>query len=467
MNEYLVPPNNPEMEELVIGALMLEPDAFDAVTFLHPDVFYDHRNKTIFEAIQALRSEFKPVDLATIWKHLNTKQMTDHAGGMDWYSKRTSRIGSSANIEEHARLIYQNWIQRELIITWAKLSAKAYKPETDVFELLHESGDVIFRIQDGLHGNRRASTMQTLIQAERDRYMAVMTANRDGLAIGVETGFTDLTQLTGGWQESDLIIVAARPAMGKTSLVLALSRNAKTPIAFFSLEMSELQLTQRLVVMESLVDSYRYKSATLGNGEIDELETHRKAMVSLPIYIDDTPAMSVIDLRAKATRMKQQYGIGLVVVDYLQLMTTGTKLRGNREQEISYISRMLKVIAKELKVPVIALSQLSRASESRPDKRPILSDLRESGAIEQDADMVIFVHRPEYYGLMQDDGGNSTVGKAELIVAKHRNGDTGIINLDWDGSHTKFIDPKKIYKPSLGIAPNHNFYEPQTEDNAF
>lgn len=462
MNEYIVPPHNDEMEELVIAALMLEPDSFEAVNFLHSDVFYDHRNKTIFEAIQALRSEFKPVDLATIWKHLHTKQLTDHAGGMDWYSKRTNRLGSAQNIEEHARLIYQCWIQRELIITWAKLSAKAYKPETDVFDLLHESGEVVFRIQDGIHGNKRASTMQSLIKSERERYMAVLMASQEGRSIGVETGYTDLTHMTKGWQPSDLVIIAARPGMGKTSLVLALARNAVAPSAFFSLEMSELQLTQRLVVMESEVDSNRYKSATLGNGEIDTLEVHRKSMQSLPIYIDDTPAMSVIDLRAKARRMKQQYGIGLLIVDYLQLMTTGRKERGNREQEISFISRMLKVIAKELEIPVICLSQLSRASEARPDKKPILSDLRESGAIEQDADIVMFVHRPEYYGLENEGDTN-----AQLIVAKHRNGDTGIINLNWIGSLTKFTDPKRIYKPQSGITPNHNFYETQTEDKPF
>ncbi|MBU3681618.1 MAG: replicative DNA helicase [Flavobacterium sp.] len=459
MNEYVVPPHDDEMEELVIGALLIEPEAYDCVSFLHPDVFYDHRNKTIYEAIQSLKADFKPVDRVTVWKYLHIKKMTDHAGGIEWFSQRSSRIGSAANIEEHARIIYQFWILRELIITWGKLSAKAYRPETDVFDLLHESGEVVFRIQDGLHGNKKASNMVSLINTERDRYSAIQIANAEGRSIGVETGYSDLNNMTKGWQPSDLVIIAARPAMGKTSLVLSFARHAKCPVAFFSLEMSELQLIQRLVVMESEIDSHRYKTATLGNGEIDELETHRKSMQSLPIYIDDTPALSVIDLRAKARRMKQQYGIELIIIDYLQLMTTGRKERGNREQEISFISRMLKVIAKELNIPVIALSQLSRASEARPDKKPLLSDLRESGAIEQDADMVIFVHRPEYYG-MENEGDTN----AQLIVAKHRNGDTGIINLNWIGELTKFTDPKKTYKPSSGISPNTDFYKQNNND---
>lgn len=465
MNEFLVPPNDVEIEELVIGAILLEPHAFEEVTFIHSDIFYDFRHRVIFDAIKALRAEFTPVDLATVWKHLQTKQLTEQAGGIQFYSKITNRIGSSGNIEYHAKILYQLWIQRELILTWAALGKKAYKSDIDVFDLLHESGEVIFKLQDSLHGNKRASTMKSLIESERNRYAAIQIANREGRAIGTETGFTDLNHLTKGWQPSDLIILAARPAMGKTAMILSYARAAAgigTPVSVFSLEMSELQLTQRLVIMESEIDPNRYKTATLGNGEVDHLEVYRKHLESLPIHIDDTPALSVIDLRAKARRMKQQHGIGLIIIDYIQLMTTGRKERGNREQEISFISRMLKVIAKELDVPVIALSQLSRQCEQRPDKRPQLSDLRESGAIEQDADMVIFVHRPEYYGLESDSEHN-----AELIIAKHRNGETGRVFLDWKSHLTKFIDPKKNQNAKSGIQPNRNFYESEKEDQPF
>lgn len=463
MNQYLVPPNNLELEELVIGALMLEPDSMEEITFLKPEVFYDTRHKTIFQAIIQLRTEFKPVDLATIWSHLTEKKMTDHAGGIQFYQTRTNRIGTSANIQEHAKIVYECWVKRELIAKWSELGKKVYASDVDIFDLLHESGETIFRIQDSLHGTKRASDMKTLIETERNRYASIQIANREGKSIGVETGYTDLTYLTKGWQPSDLIIVAARPAMGKTSFVLSLIRNASqsgSPAAMFSLEMSELQLTQRLVLMESEVDSHRYKTATLGNGEIDYLESKRKVLEAQAIHIDDTPALSLVDLRAKSRRMKQQYGIGLIVVDYLQLMASGRNERGNREQEISYISRGLKVIAKELNVPVIALSQLSRECEKRPDKRPILSDLRESGAIEQDADMVLFLHRPEYYNLESEGEHN-----AEFIIAKHRNGDTGTIYIDWKPNLAKFVDPKtRQPKP---LTPNVNFYEREKEDQPF
>jgi len=447
-------------EQTVIGGLMFNDKtdvAVDVLSILKPSDFANPSHKLIWEVILNLSGNGHDINAVTVPSTLQDL-------GTD-LSSYVMRLGIDA--VSQASLVNTAYRLRKV----SKLR-KAMEAINEAAAEINKNGDPEERLRNAMSkvadigdddGDQEIKDPVT-VMTDVFYMMESALSSKTGL-VGISSGFENIDRMTNGFQKQDLIVVAAPPSCGKTTLTLNFAENAvflsKDPkkVLFFSLEMSELQLIQRLVVMESEVDSHRYKTATLGNGEIDELEIHRKSMQSLPIYIDDTPALSVIDLRAKARRLKQQYGIELLIIDYLQLMTTGRKERGNREQEISYISRMLKVIAKELNIPVIALSQLSRASEARPDKKPLLSDLRESGAIEQDADMVIFVHRPEYYG-MENEGDTN----AQLIVAKHRNGDTGIINLNWIGELTKFTDPKKTYKPSSGISPNTDFYKENNND---
>jgi replicative DNA helicase len=438
-----LPPQALDLEEAVLGAIMLEKDAILSVLdILKPECFYQEAHQRIFETAVDLSTGEKPIDLLTITEALRKKELLEEIGGASFIAQLTSRVGSAAHLEYHARIVAQKYIQRELIRVSSEIQNKSYDETIDVDDLLDFSERELLNIAEG---NIKKETVKinklisdALIQIEE-------AGKRDDSLSGVPSGFTRLDRMTSGWQRSDLIIVAARPSMGKTALVLSMARNMavehKRPIAFFSLEMSALQLVNRLIIGETQLPSDKIRNGRLENYEWEQLEYKIKDLEQAPIFIDDTPAISIFELRAKTRRLKQKYDIQAVVIDYLQLMTGPTSSGGSREQEVSSISRSLKAIAKELNIPIIALSQLNRSVEMRSgNKRPQLSDLRESGAIEQDADLVIFIHRPEYYGLDVDDDGNSLKGIAEIIVAKHRNGAVGDIQLKFIREFAKFTD---------------------------
>ncbi len=448
-----IPPQAVEMEEAVLGAMMLERDALSQVVdILHTESFYREAHGLIFQAIHDLFHRGDPVDILTVTQELRRTGQLELVGGAYYVSLLTNRVASSANIEYHARIIAQKDIQRRLIRISCDTIREAYEESADVFDLMDAAERSLFSVVE-THIRKNYSTMVQLI-SETMKNMDSARKNKNNVS-GVPSGFTALDRITSGWQPSDLIIIAARPAMGKTAFLLSLARNAsidfQKPIAVFSLEMAGVQLVQRLVSAESEIPSDKIKKGTVTDDEMQQVHVKIGKLSEAPIFIDDTPALSIFELRAKTRRLKAQKDIQMIVVDYLQLMTAGNKetsngFRGNREQEIASISRALKSIAKELNIPVIALSQLSRAVETRGgDKRPQLSDLRESGAIEQDSDMVLFLHRPEYYGMTQDAEGNSTHGLAEVIVAKHRNGATGSVNLRFIDRLAKFMDLEGEY----------------------
>ncbi len=440
-----LPPQAIDLEEAVLGALMLERDAVNAaIDILQPRSFYKESHQKIFSAIQDLFQRSEPVDILTVTNELKQQGELEIVGGPYYITQLTNRVASAANIEYHARIIAQKYIQRELISISTQIITDAYDETTDVFTLLDKAESSLFSVAEG-NIRKNYETMSDLIRQSMKQIEDAKS--KEAGVTGVESGFTALDRMTSGWQPSDLVIIAARPAMGKTSYVLSLARNAAVDfghaVAFFSLEMSSVQLVTRLVSAESEISSEKLRSGNLRNDEIHQIHAKIDRLSEAPIFIDDTPGLSVFELRAKARRLKAQHDIQLLVIDYLQLMTAGGdgKGGGNREQEISTISRSLKSIAKELNIPVIALSQLSRAVETRGgDKRPQLSDLRESGSIEQDADMVQFIHRPEYYGLTHDEEGNSTQGIANIIIAKHRNGSVGDVQLKFVNQLAKFED---------------------------
>lgn len=438
-----LPPQAVDLEEAVLGALMLEKEAVNTVIdILQPKSFYKDHHQKIFSAIQDLFQKSEPIDLLTVTNELKQRGELDLIGGAYFITQLTNRVASAANIEFHARVISQKYIQRELIRISSDIITDAYDETTDVFTLLDKAESNLFSVAEG-NIRKNYDSMSTLI---REAITQIETAkNQEGGVIGVASGFTALDRVTSGWQPSDLIIIAARPAMGKTSFVLSLARNAAVdfnmPVAFFSLEMSSIQLVTRLISAESEISSEKLRSGNLADHEIQQIHSKITELAEAPLFIDDTAGLSVFELRAKARRLKAQHNIQLLIIDYLQLMSGGGDNKGNREQEISMISRSLKSIAKELSIPVIALSQLSRAVETRGgDKRPQLSDLRESGSIEQDADMVQFIHRPEYYGLTEDEEGNPTNGVANIIIAKHRNGSVCDIQLKFISELAKFED---------------------------
>jgi replicative DNA helicase len=441
-----VPPQAVDLEEAVLGAMMLEKDAVSAVIdILIPDVFYVDKHKRIYSAIQSLFTKSEPIDILTVTNELKSSGELEMVGGPYYITSLTSRIASAANIEFHARILLQKHIQRELITISTEIINEAYEDTTDVFSLLDKAEQNLFAVSE-TNLRRNFEDMTSLVkQAIQDIESAKNTDNKQKLR-GVPSGFTALDRITSGWQKSDLIILAARPSMGKTALALTMARNVAVefdkPIAFFSLEMSAVQLVTRLISSETELKSEKLKRGDLEAYEWQQLNDKISSLVNAKIFIDDTPALTIFELRAKCRRLKQQHDIQMVFIDYLQLMSSGGDNKGNREQEISQISRSLKALAKELDVPVLALSQLSRAVESRPggSKRPILSDLRESGAIEQDADLVLFIYRPEYYKIDQLDDGTPTHRMAEVIIAKHRNGPTGDVKLRFIDTYARFED---------------------------
>ncbi len=440
-----LPPQAVEIEEVVLGALMLERDALSTVIdILKPQSFYRDAHRLIYEAIVELFNNTEPVDIKTVVHQLRKTGNLEVVGGAYYIAGLTTKVNSAANIEYHARIISEQSIKRELIKISTELQQEAYEDTIDVFKLLDKAEQSLFDVSEShirKNYDKMSSLLNQAIQEIEDR-----KNKEDGLT-GVPTGFTALDRVTSGWQPSDLVIIAARPGMGKTAFVVSAIRNAaidfNKPAAIFSLEMSSVQLVNRLVSAEAELESEKLKRGDLAEHEWQQLLHKTKELSEAPIFIDDTPGLSILELRAKARRLVAQHDVSLIVIDYLQLMTgdSSKNAGGNREQEIASISRALKGIAKELNVPVIALSQLSRAVETRGgDKRPQLSDLRESGSIEQDADMVMFLYRPEYYGITQGEDGMPLQGTGEVIIAKHRNGRLENVQLKFIGKFTKFAD---------------------------
>ena len=432
-----VPPQAKDLEEAVLGAVMLEKGAFDTVVeILKPECFYVDAHQRIFKSMKSLANKSQPIDILTVVEELRSSEELDMVGGPYYVTRLTNAVVSSANIDAHARIILQKFIQRELIRISGEIIGDAYEDSTDVFDLLDQAESKIYEVTS-THLRNSYETIDSVLVKTIQRIEDMRHKNED--VTGVPTGFATMDRITYGWQTTDLIILAARPSVGKTAFALNLARNAAlnpskpTPVAFFSLEMSAGQLVQRILSAESEIWLEKISRGKLEEHELKQLYARGiQRLAQAPIFIDDSPALNIFELRAKCRRLKNINNVGLIIIDYLQLMSgTSENRNGNREQEISTISRSLKSLAKELQVPIIALSQLSREVEKRKDgnKMPQLSDLRESGAIEQDADMVMFLYRPEYYDVTQNEMGESNRGETHVRIAKHRNGSLETIKL--------------------------------------
>ena len=433
-----------ELEKAVLGALMIDNESLsDAIDSLQAEYFYAPKHQKIFEAIVNLFNNTQPVDILTVSEELKRMEMFKEIGGLAYISELTNNVSSSSNTEFHARIIAEKFIKRSLINISRKISNDAFDDSVDIFDLLNDAEVNLFTVTEGTL-RKSYDKMSSLIKGALEN-IEILRSKEDGLS-GVPSGFTNVDRVTSGWQKSDLVIVAARPGMGKTAFALTMARNVavdhNTAIGFFSLEMSSEQLVNRLIASEAELGASKLRKGDLADHEMVQLHEKIKHLSEAPIFIDDTPGLSIFELRAKARRLVKNHGVGIIMIDYLQLMTAGGTV-GNREQEISTISRSLKGIAKELKIPVIALSQVNRGVESRTgvgSKRPMLSDLRESGAIEQDADIVTFIYRPEYYKIYEWDNGDDSRGQGELIIAKHRNGSLNNVRLKFTGEFAKFSD---------------------------
>ncbi len=443
-----IPPQAKELEEAVLGAIMIEKNAFDVIVeILKPECFYVEANQRIFRAMQGLQQKNSPIDLLTVVEELRFREELDLVGGPYYVTKLTNSIVSSANIETHARLVLQKFIQRELIRISGEIIHDAYEDATDVFDLLDDAESKLFEITNN-HLRKDYASIDTVLVKTIQRIEDLRTRQEE--ITGVPTGFASMDHITYGWQASDLIILAARPSVGKTAFALNLARNAAlhptkpTAVGFFSLEMSAGQLVQRILSAESEIWLEKIARGKLEEHEMKQLyKKGIEKLASAPIHIDDTAALNIFELRAKCRRLKNKHNVGLIIIDYLQLMSgAGENRNSNREQEISRISRDLKGLAKELQIPIIALSQLSREVEKRKEgnKMPQLSDLRESGAIEQDADMVMFLYRPEYYDITTNEMGESNKGETHVRIAKHRNGQLETIKLKALLHIQKFIE---------------------------
>ena len=433
------PPSAPEIEASVLGAMLIENEAVPkAIELLKTQSFYLKEHQLIFEAMVHLFDAGEPIDTVTVYEELKKREQTEVSGGAVYLSKLSQNISSAANIEYHAKIILEKEILRGLITSAHEIARSAYDGTEDAFDLLDLAESKIFEITE----SHLKKSYQGMDRAVRDalEYIEAIHSNTSK-KFSVPTGFYELDEMLGGFQKSDLVIIAARPSMGKTALALSLARNAsidhKVPIGIFSLEMSTMQLVIRLLCAEGRLNAHLVRTGKLPHEEGVKLSKNAHKLIEAPLYVDDTPAQTVLEIRAKARRLKAEHDIGMIVIDYLQLMQ-GPSNSESREREISHISRSLKSLAKELNIPVVALSQLNRAVETRTDKRPQLSDLRESGSIEQDADVVIFLNRPEYYGIMKNENGDSNEGVAELIIGKQRNGPTGTIRLAFIKDYARF-----------------------------
>ncbi len=450
-----IQPQARELEEAILGALMLEKDAYSLVSdILKPDSFYDNIHQIIYRAIVDLAVRQAPIDMLTVVEQLKKDGELETVGGPVYIAQLTEKVASAAHIEFHARIIAQKYLARELISFSSNVTNKAFDETSDVDDLMQEAESKLFEISQG---NVKKDVTQINPVIKEALNLLEIAANRPEGLSGLQTGFNELDKITSGWQNSDLVIIAARPAMGKTAFVLSMAKNMAVsynyPIALFSLEMSNVQLVNRLIVNTCEIPGEKIKNGQLLPYEWEQLDFKIKELYDAPLFIDDTPSLSVFELRTKARRLVREHGVKMIIIDYLQLMNASGMQYGSREQEVSMISRSLKGLAKELNIPIIALSQLNRGVEGRAGaegKRPQLSDLRESGAIEQDADMVCFIHRPEYYKILEDEKGNSLIGLAEIIIAKHRNGATGDVLLRFKSEFARFQNIDDDYNFGAG-----------------
>ena len=439
-----LPPQAIELEDSVLGAIMIEKDAYAMVAdLLRPESFYKDQNRLVFEAIRALAAKDQPIDVLSVAEKLKTQGTLNEAGGPVYLSELTRKVASTAHLHYHAQIVAQKATARELIQMASRVEESAYDETQDVEELMQTAESDIFEISQRAQ-KRDVTQIDPIIAEAFDRMRKA--GKNEGNISGIPSGFKALDKITSGWQKSDLIIIAARPAMGKTAFVLSMAKNIAVnyhrPVAMFSLEMSNVQLVNRLIMNVCEIEGDKIKNGRLNNAEWSQLEHKVNELLGAPIYVDDTPSLSVFELRSKARKLVKEHKIELIIIDYLQLMNASGMNFGSREQEVSIISRNLKALAKELDIPIIALSQLNRGVEARTGvdgKKPQLSDLRESGAIEQDADMVCFIHRPEYYRLYNDEKtGKDLRGLGQIIVAKHRNGATDEIWLRFRSKLAKF-----------------------------
>jgi len=453
-----LPPQAIELEESVLGALMIEKDAFLSVAdLLRPDVFYSNQNQRVYEAIAALATKEQPIDLLSVTEKLKSLGTLEEAGGVIYLSELTRRVASAAHLRYHAQIIAQKATAREMIRLATEIEEMGYDETQDIEDLVGKAESGIFEIAQR-NQKRDVVQIDSVINEAFDRMK--LASQNEGNISGVPSGFTELDKITSGWQKSDLIIIAARPAMGKTAFVLSMAKNIAVnyhrPVAMFSLEMSNVQLVNRLIMNVCEIEGDKIKNGKLSPQEWKKLEYKINDLKGAPIYVDETPALSVFELKSKARKLVREHHVELIIIDYLQLMNASGMNFGSREQEVSIISRNLKVLAKELSIPIIALSQLNRGVEARTGvegKKPQLSDLRESGAIEQDADMVCFIHRPEYYHLYSDEKtGKDLRGLGQIIVAKHRNGAVDEIWLRFRSKFAKFQNENEEYDDS-DLAP--------------
>ena len=478
-----MPPQARELEEAVLGALMLEKDAFSIISdIIKTESFYEDTHQSIFGAIHNLAMQQKPVDVLTVVEELKRRGELEQVGGAVYVAELTDKVASAAHVEYHARIISQKYLARQLISFSSDVVKQAFDEMVDIDDLMQETESRLFEISQR---NVKKDVIQINPVIKEALANLEIAANREDGISGLQSGFKKLDEITSGWQNSDLIIIAARPAMGKTALVLSMAKNMavnfKFPIGVFSLEMSNVQLVNRLIVNVCQIQGEKIKSGRLDDHEWERLDSKIKELYDAPIYVDDTPSLSIFELRTKARRLVREHGVKIIVIDYLQLMNASGMNYGSREQEVSMISRSLKGLAKELNIPIIALSQLNRGVETRQGegKRPQLADLRESGAIEQDADIVCFIHRPEYYKITEDEHG-STIGLAEIIISKHRNGPTGIVRMKFENEYALFKDEEPQYAEFTSSmnkrsAPSPNSYSeasaggnyPKSNENPF
>ena len=445
-------PQDIGVERAVLGALMVDSDAFSIVSeVLKPETFYEPRHQKIYQAIQTMNMEERAVDIMTLTDELAKMGELEKVGGAAYLMEISSQVASAAHVESHARILAEKYLQRQLIHFAGDIETKAYDTSVDVDELMQKAEGELFQISQ--NNMKQDYTQIDPVIKEAVDVLQRAAQNKGGLT-GIPTGYQGMDDMTSGWQPSDLVIIAGRPAMGKTSFALSIAKNVAVdyhiPIGFFSLEMNNVQLVNRLISNVCEISGKKILNGQLDQAEWERLDSKLRNLTGAPIYIDDTPGLSVFELRTKARRLVREKGVKLLMIDYLQLMNANGMKFGSRQEEVSTISRSLKGLAKELNIPVLALSQLSRNVENREGlegKRPQLSDLRESGAIEQDADMVLFVHRPEYYHIYQDEKGNDLHGMAQIIIAKHRKGATGDVLLNFRGEFTRFQDPTESFTP--------------------
>ena len=466
-----MPPQALDVEKAVLGALMIDADAFSVVSeILIPETFYDPRHQKIYRAIQTLNMKELPVDMVTVCDELKHEGTFEEVGAPTYIIDLTQIVASSANIAYHSHILHQKYVARQLISYASNVETKALDEAQDIDELMQEAEGDLFGISQR---NMRQDYTQIDPVVVQARELILKAASNTGGVTGVPTGYAEFDKVTSGWQPSDLIIIAGRPAMGKTSFALSLAKNIAIdnhdPVAFFSLEMNNVQLVNRLISNVCSIPGNKILNGQLSQDEWSRFDNHIGKLMGAPLYVDDTPGLSVFELRTKARRLVREKGVKLIMIDYLQLMNANGMKFNSRQEEVSTISRSLKGLAKELDIPIIALSQLSRAVEQRPGedgKRPQLSDLRESGAIEQDADMVLFVHRPEYYHIYEDPNGNSLRGMALICIAKHRKGATKDITLSFKGEYTRFANPDEL-DPYDTTAPNEGSIRSSGLNQAF